>query len=64
MADDTVVIERLQRYAKAIARKFLQEFDLAHDDAWHEAKAKFRMSSRSKNEAKKLFTALKQPRGD
>lgn len=30
------VIERLERYAQAIARKLLSRYDSAHDDAWHE----------------------------
>ncbi len=30
------VIKRLERYAKATARKCLAKFDLEHDDAWHE----------------------------
>ena len=36
MAEDNQTIERLERYAQAIARKLLQKYGLGHDDAWHE----------------------------
>jgi len=36
MADDKDVLDRLERYAKAIARKLLRRYDLAHDHGRHE----------------------------
>lgn len=36
MADDKDVLDRLERYAKAIARRLLQRYDLAHDHGRHE----------------------------
>lgn len=78
MADEQAIVERMERYAQATARKVLQKFDLGQDEFRHEdisqtlflagwevwrdtgdwEKARHRMSSRAKNESKKLYAEL------